>query len=134
MFGKRDVEVNPRRFWSWFASEAQGIANTIEALQRGEADGEWAIIGLNERIRRYDPSLEADVIRTLDGSCQLVVTGGTNDSASVLLNAAPRMYGWKFVTGMDQSANHRVPFRVAPRPSMDSLAAPISARHEAYAA
>ena len=24
MFGKRDVELNPRRFWAWFEGEAQG--------------------------------------------------------------------------------------------------------------
>jgi len=133
MFGRRDVEVSPRRFWSWFASEAPGIRNALEALQRGEADAEWAIIGLNERIHRYDPSLEADVVRTLDGSCQMIVSGGTNDSASVLLDAAPPVSGWMFVTRLDQSQTARVPFRVAPRPSMDSLSAPISARHEAYA-
>ncbi|MDP3740558.1 MAG: hypothetical protein Q8R02_24440 [Hyphomonadaceae bacterium] len=133
MFGKRDVEVSPRRFWSWFASEAAGIRNALEALQRGEADAEWAIIGLNERIRRYDASLEADIVRGLDGSCQMIVSGGAADSVSRLLDAAPALYGWKFVTRFDQAEIRRVPFRVAPRPSMDALAAPISARHEAYA-
>ena len=133
MFTKRAGDLNPRRFWSWFNTEAQGLANAIEALARGEADAEWALIGLNERIHRYDPSLEADVVRTLDGSCQMIVSGGTNDSASVLLDAAPPVSGWMFVTRLDQSQTARVPFRVAPRPSMDSLSAPISARHEAYA-
>src|SRR5689334_23535397 len=64
MFGRRDGDFNARRFWSWFASEAPGLANSIEALARGEDDAEWALIGLNERIRRYDPALEADVVRS----------------------------------------------------------------------
>ena len=57
MFGRGTVELNPRKFWSWFASEAQGIANALEALQRGEADAEWAILAINARIRRFNASL-----------------------------------------------------------------------------
>ena len=133
MFGRHNVELSPRRFWNWFAAEAAGVRNALEALQRGEADAEWAIIGLNERIRRYDASLEADIVRTLDGSCQMILSGGTADTLSTLLDAAPALHGWKFVIRFDQAETRRVPFRVAPRPSMDKLAAPISARHEAYA-
>lgn len=133
MFGKRQGDHNPRRFWSWFSGQAQGICNTIEALSRGEADAEWALVGLNERIRRYDASLEADVVRTLDGRCQMVVSGGAQDSALALLNAAPSISGWTFAARPDQAQTRRVPFRVAPRPSLDLLAAPLSAHHEAYA-
>ena len=89
MFGRGAVELNPRKFWSWFASEAQGIANALEALQRGESDAEWAIIGLNERIRRFDNTLEADVVRTLDGQCHLTILGEPQ-SVSVLLDAECR--------------------------------------------
>ena len=123
MFGRGAIELNPRKFWSWFASESQGIANALEALQRGEADAEWAIIGLNERIRRFDNTLEADVVRTLDGQCHMTILGEPQ-SVAVLLDAAPRLRGWQF---------RRVPFRTAPRPSMDSLGSRISALHEAYA-
>ncbi len=131
MFGRRDGDLNPRRFWNWFASESQGLANTIEALSRGEIDAERALTGLNNRIRRYDPSLEADVVRTIDGQCQMTVSG-PDASVDMLLAAAPKFLGWSFQSGAS-AQTRRVPYRVAPRPSLDMLAAPISARHEAYA-
>ena len=133
MFGKRDGNFSPRRFWSWFSGEAQGICNALEALARGEADAEWALIGLNERIRRYDPALEADVIRTLDGRCQLIVSGGSHESIAGLLLAARPIAGWTFIPRMEQGRVQRVPFRAAPRPSLDTETAPISARYDAYA-
>ena len=132
MFGRREGDLNTRRFWSWFSQEAQGIANAIEALSRGESDAEWALIGLNERIRRFHPALEADVVRTLDGQ-HLVIMSGAVETVTLLLNAAPEMDGWRFETRATQADTHRVPFRRAPRPSMDAMDAPISARHEAYA-
>lgn len=132
MFGRGAVELNPRRFWSWFASEASGIANALEALQRGEADAEWAIIGLNERIRRFDGTLEADVVLTLDGHCHMTILGEPQ-SVSVLLEAAPELSGWRFSPRAALTDLRRVPFRTTPRPSLDLLGAPISARHEAYA-
>ena len=133
MFGRREGDLNPRRFWSWFSGEAQGLANAIEALARGESDAEWALIGLNERIQRYHPGLEADVVRTLDGKHQMVVSGGTDDIVSALLRAAPVRAGWSFVARETHADARRVPFRVAPKPSLDAVATPISARHEAYA-
>jgi hypothetical protein len=133
MFGRRNGGFSPRRFWSWFAGEAQGICNALEALARGEADAEWAFIGLNERIHRYDLTLEADVVRTLDGRCQMIVSGGTRESVAALLAAARPIAGWTFVSRLEQAQPHRVPFRPAPRPSLDTVAAPISARHDAYA-
>jgi hypothetical protein len=133
MFGKRQGDHSPRRFWSWFSSQADGMRNAIEALSRGEADAEWALIGLSERIRRYDAGLDADVIRTLDGRCQIVVSGGDQDSILLLLNAAPSIQGWSFAPRLDQTQTSRVPFRAAPSPSLDQLAAPLSSLHEAYA-
>jgi hypothetical protein len=133
MFGRREGDLNPRRFWSWFSSEAQGLANAIEALARGESDAEWALIGLNERIQRYHPHLEADVVRTLDGKHQMVVSGGTDEIVSTLLRASPAMTGWSFVARTTETNARRVPFRLAPQPSMDAVASPISAHHEAYA-
>jgi len=127
MFGRRDGDFNPRRFWSWFASEAAGLANAIEALARGEAEAEWALIGLNERIRRYDPALEADVVRTLDGWCLMTLSGGADESVSVLLAAAPTTRGWRFSANVVLADPRRVPFRLAPRPSLDAMAAPIEA-------
>ena len=132
MFGRGAIELNPRKFWSWFASESQGIANALEALQRGEADAEWAIIGLNERIRRFDNTLAADVVRTLDGQCHMTILGEPQ-SVAVLLDAAPRLRGWQFTPRAASMDPRRVPFRTAPRPSMDSLGSRISALHEAYA-
>ena len=132
MFGRGSVELNPRKFWSWFASEAQGISNALEALQRGEADAEWAIIGLNERIRRFYNTLEADVVLMLDGQCHMTILGEPR-SVSVLLEAAPRLAGWRFTPRAALADPRRVPFRTAPRPSLDSLGTPISALHEAYA-
>ena len=76
MFGRGSVELNPRKFWSWFAAERHGIVNALEALQRGEADADWAINAINERIRRFDATLEADVVLTLDGA-----TGRLKDAA-----------------------------------------------------
>jgi hypothetical protein len=127
MFSKREGDFSPKRFWRWFARESRGIANAIEALARGEADAEWALIGLNERIRRYDASLEADVIRTLDGRCQMIVTGGTDDSVMPLLEAAPSLPGWTFATHLESQPTRRVPFRVAPRPSLDTVDSPVGA-------
>jgi len=132
MFGRREGDLNTRRFWSWFSQEAQGIANAIEALSRGESDAEWALIGLNERVRRFHPALEADVVRTLDGQ-HLMIMSGAVETVTLLLDAAPEMDGWRFETRATQADTRRVPFRRAPRPSMDAMDAPISARHEAYA-
>ena len=132
MFGRGSVELNPRKFWSWFASEAQGISNALEALQRGEADAEWAIIGLNERIRRFDNTLEADVVLTLDGQCHKTIQGEP-PAGSVQREAAPRLAGWRFTPRAALADPRRVPFRTAPRPSLDLLGTPISALHEAYA-
>lgn len=133
MFGRREGDLNPRRFWSWFSGEAQGLANAIEALSRGESDAEWALIGLNERIQRYHPDLAADVVRTLDGKHQMIVSGGANGVVSALLAAAPAKAGWSFVAKTTEVDTRRVPFRAAPKPSMDALVSPISAHHEAYA-
>lgn len=133
MFGRREGDLNPRRFWSWFSNEAEGLANAIEALSRGESDAEWALIGLNERIQRYHAGFEADVIRTLDGKHQMIISGGSKDAVLALLNAAPARLGWSFIAKTAEPEARRVPARVAPKPSMDSLASPISARHEAYA-
>lgn len=132
MFGRGSVELNPRKFWSWFASEAQGIANAFEALQRGEADAEWAINAINARIRRFDATLEADVVLNLDGSCQMTILGEPN-SVARLLDAAPRLPGWRFSHRATLADPRRVPFRTAPRPSMDPLGSPISAVYDAYA-
>jgi hypothetical protein len=125
MFSKREGDFSPKRFWRWFARESKGIANAIEALARGEADAEWALIGLNERIRRYDASLEADVIRTLDGRCQMIVSGGADESVMMLLEAAPSLAGWTFATHLHAQPTRRVPFRRAPRPSLDIVDAPV---------
>jgi hypothetical protein len=128
MFSKRgDGDFSPKRFWRWFAREARGIANVLEALSRGEADAEWALIGLNERIRRYDASLEADVVRTLDGRCQMIVSGGSDESVMALLEAAPPIPGWTFATNLESQPTRRVPFRRAPSPSLDTLDAPVGA-------
>lgn len=124
MFSKREGDFSPKRFWRWFARESKGIANAIEALSRGEADAEWALIGLNERVRRYDASLEADVIRTLDGRCQMIVSGGTDESVMALLEAAPSLTDWTFATQPESQPTRRVPFRIAPRPSLDAVDAP----------
>ena len=96
MFGKRDFDSNPKRFWTWFSAEAQGIANALEALSRGEADAEWAIAGLNARIKRVDSTLEADVVRSLDGQCCLTITGA-EAAVEAVLNSAPRLRGWQIL-------------------------------------
>jgi hypothetical protein len=127
MFSKREGDLSPKRFWRWFARESKGIANALEALSRGEADAEWALIGLNERARRYDASLEADVVRTLDGRCQMIVSGGTDESVMALLEAAPSLPGWTFATHIESQPTRRVPFRVAPRPSLDAVDPPVGA-------
>lgn len=128
MFSKRgEGDFSPKRLWRWFAREARGIANVLEALSRGEADAEWALIALNERIRRYDASLEADVVRTLDGHCQMIVSGGADESVMALLEAAPALPGWTFATQFESQPTRRVPFRRAPRPSLDTLDAPVGA-------
>ena len=132
MFGRRDIDAAPKRFWAWFGSEAQGISNAFEALARGEADAQWALDALNLRIRRFDTTLEADVVRTLDGQCHMTISGSAA-AVEALLAAAPRMAGWRFTPRAVLADPRRVPFRLAPRPSLDSLGGVIAARHEAYA-
>lgn len=137
MFGRRGTNTPPagmaaRRFWTWFGAEAQGIANAFEALARGEADADGALDGLNARIRRIDASLDADVVRTLDGQCHMTISGN-HLAVDALIAAAPLMTGWRFTPRAVLADPRRIPFRLAPRPSLDLLAAPISARHEAYA-
>jgi hypothetical protein len=141
MFGRRDGDNNPRRFWSWFAGEAQGLANGIEALARGESDAEWLLIGLNQRIHRYNPRLEADLSRTLDGRCLLTLSGAddiaVDRAIAALVDAAPALRGWRIAPRAAIAEQRRVPFRLAPRPSLDAPLpdglSPIQARHEAYA-
>lgn len=121
MFGRRSTEADPlnsaaKRFWTWFGSEAEGISNAFEALARGEADADGALDGLNARIRRLESSLEADVVRTLDGQCHMTISG--NDRAvDVLIAAAPRLAGWCFTPRAVLTDTRRVPFRLAPRPA-----------------
>jgi hypothetical protein len=130
MFGRR-IDITPRRFWSWFITESQGMSNALEALARGEADAEWAIAGLNAQVKRIDSTLEADVVRTLDGDCHLTLSG-RDDAVNALLDCAPRIAGWRFSSRVTAADTRRIPFRVAPRPSLDRIGAPIAARHEAY--
>ena len=132
MFGKRDFDSSPKRFWSWFAAEAEGIANALEALSRGEADAEWAIEAINARIKRVNPTLEADIVRALDGQCCLTITGA-DGAVDPVLASAPRLRGWQFLPPVSGSNLPRIPFLRAPRPSLDVLAAPIAGRYEAYA-
>jgi hypothetical protein len=132
MFGRRDGVVNSRRFWSWFASEAQGLTNALEALARGEADAEWALAGLNDRISRCDSTLAADVVRTLDGQCHLTISGADN-AVHALLDIAPALAGWCFSANANVADRRRVPFKLAPRPSLDCLTQPLSGHHEAWA-
>ena len=132
MFGRREGDLNSRRFWTWFAGEATGLANSMEALARGESDAEWALIGLNERIHRFDPAVEADIVRDLDGSCRMTVSG-PDASVDALIQAAPAIKGWRFAPHTVVADSRRVPFRRAPRPSLDLMGSPIQARHEAYA-
>jgi hypothetical protein len=132
---RRKGDFNTGKFWRWFASEAHGLANGIEALARGEADAEWLTIGLNERIRRYDASLEADIRRDLDGNNQLVVWGENAASIAGLLAAAPKIVGWRASTPVSADApssdKRRVPFRLAPQPSLER-ATHIMGLHDAW--
>lgn len=131
MFRKREADTSPKRFWSWFSAEAHGIANALEALSRGEADAEWAIAGLNARIKRVDSTLEADVTRSLDGTCCLTLTGA-DAAVDALLNVAPRIKGWRFSPPAPGASRVRIPFLRAPRPSLDVLTSPLTGLHEAY--
>ena len=75
MFARKNSDADRRRFWSWFQAESQGLSNALEALVRGEADAEWALDRLNQRIRRFDASLEADLVLSLDGVCHMTISG-----------------------------------------------------------
>ena len=131
MFGQRSIDSTPKRFWTWFSAEAQGIANALEALSRGEADAEWALAGLNARIQRVDSTLEADVVRGLDGVCCLTISG-KDAAVDALMEAAPRLRGWHVAPRVTGQSRPRIPFLRAPRPSLDVLTSPITARYEAY--
>ena len=133
MFARKNSDADRRRFWSWFQAESQGLSNALEALVRGEADAEWALDRLNQRIRRFDASLEADLVLSLDGVCHMTISG-QETALHTLLAGAPVFSGWRFSTGHAENADHRrIPFRLAPRPSLDLLAQPLSGHHEAYA-
>lgn len=145
-FSPSKGDFNAKRFWTWFGAEANGLSNSLEALARGEADVETAFATLNDRMRRFDSTLEADLVRTLDGACELRLSGGRDGSIQLLLQAAPRRAGWRFAPTAAHMDMRRVPFRLAPRPSLDALsfdALPIDAvsnyavsnrvRGEAYA-
>lgn len=130
MFTNRTGDLDAKRFWRWFANEADGCCNSLEALSRGEDDGDWLWEKVAHRIQRYDSSMSADIIRTLDGGCELRLSGGSDASTAALLAAAPRINGWRFAAASEPAA--RVPFKRAPQPSLD-IAAFIQGRHEAYA-
>lgn len=131
MFGQRSFDSTPKRFWTWFSAEAQGIANALEALSRGEADAEWALAGLNARIQRVDSTLEADVVRGLDGVCCLTISG-KDAAVDALMEAAPRLRGWHVAPRVTGQSRPRIPFLRAPRPSLDVLTSPLTGLHEAY--
>lgn len=133
MFTRKDAYASQRRFWTWFQTEAQGLSNALEALVRGEADAEWALDQLNQRIRRFDTSLEADLVLSLDGICHMRISG-QETAIHALLGTAPVLKGWRFSAGHAEMADRRrVPFRLAPRPSLDLLNQPLAGHHEAYA-
>lgn len=133
MFTRKDSDANRRRFWSWFQAESQGLSNALAALVRGEADAECALDQLNQRIRRFDASLEADLVLCLDGVCHMTVSG-QEAGIRALLDGAPAVRGWRFSAGHAEMADRRrIPFRLAPRPSMDHLNQPLAGHHEAYA-
>jgi hypothetical protein len=132
MFGQRSIDSTPKRFWTWFSAEAQGIANALEALSRGEADAEWALAGLNARIQRVDSTLEADVVRGLDGVCCLTISG-KDAAVDALMEAAPRLRGWHVAPRVTGQSRPRIPFLRAPRPSLDVVADPVAALRAAWA-
>jgi hypothetical protein len=131
VFQKRESDFNPGRFWRWFGREAQGIANGMEALARGEAEAEWMLIGLNERLKRYDASLTADVCKTLDGQYRLSLRGEGTTAIKALMEAAPALAGWRISTEPPEDLR-RMPFKMAPRPSLDA-GGTIEGLHEAWA-
>jgi hypothetical protein len=133
MFSRKNSDADRRRFWAWFNAEAQGLSNALEALVRGESDAEWALDRLNQRIRRFDATLEADLVMSLDGVCHMTVSG-QDRAIHALLDDAPSVRGWRFSTGQAELTDRRrIPFRLAPRPSLDLLAQPLAGHHEAYA-
>lgn len=131
MFGRRHIDFTPSHFWGWFAREAHGLANALEALARGEADADASLAILNAQIRRVDALLEADLVRDLDGHCHLTMSG-PEAALAALLATAPRLAGWR-VSAREATADaRRIPFRLAPRPSLDRLGDVITGRYEAY--
>lgn len=129
VFSRRG-DFNARRFWVWFAAEANGLRNGLEALARGEADAGLFLAQLNARIRRFDARMEADLDRAIDGTCELHLIGATDNALAVLREAEPTLPGWRIVATAPAAV--RVAYRMAPRPSLD-LGLRIEARHEAYA-
>jgi hypothetical protein len=133
MFERRAGDRNARKFWSWFSARSQCLANGLEALSRGEADASGLIKELNVRIRRFDPGLEADIMRTVDGGHQLLVSGPSRLSGIQLTEQAPTIRGWRITLSEADEWPARIPFKQAPRASMDRLYG-VEARYEAYTA
>ena len=87
---------------------------------------------LNRRLRMADNALTCDLVRTADGASELRFSGGA-ERVFVLLEAAPSIRGWRFVENGPDCDPRRAPWRIAPRPTLDFLAAPIAGVHEAWA-
>jgi hypothetical protein len=63
-----------------------------------------------------------------------MTVSGQETSIRSLLDSAPAVRGWRFSAGHAEMADRRrIPFRLAPRPSLDVLNQPLSGHHEAYA-
>jgi hypothetical protein len=106
--------VNAHRFWGWFAGEAAGYRNALEALRRGEADGAATFNRLDRRVSRIGDRIQAVVDIAPDGGCRIVFSGREQDVRRVL-KAARRVPGWSVGYGEVEPAPVRAA-RVKSRP------------------
>lgn len=88
-----------QNFWGWFAREADGYRNAIEALTRGEADATSELDRLDRRVKRIHGGMRVAVSRAADGGCQLTFSG-REDTLTHVLKAARNLPGWQI--GYDQ--------------------------------
>lgn len=86
-------------FWGWFAREAGGYRNALEALSRGEADAYSEMERLNRRVRRIHSGMRATVALGADGDCRLTFSGRERNIAQVL-KSARNLPGWQ--VGFDE--------------------------------
>lgn len=87
-------------FWGWFSESAPQIEKDYDASVRGELDPALLIGPVRERLKAYSKELAFEIGCDGDGVYDFVISAeGMKDrigAVTTLLQAAPKIEGWKF--------------------------------------